>query len=103
MHKNRLHILNFAVHPEFRRRGVARGMVRKLIARLSAQRRNKIVMEIRESNLDAQRFFREIGFRAVAIRRLFYRETREDAYVFRYRYRVQDENQQWMVEEQARC
>ena len=33
LHKNRLHILNFAVHPDFRRRGVARGMVRKLIGK----------------------------------------------------------------------
>ncbi|HPM80023.1 MAG TPA: ribosomal protein S18-alanine N-acetyltransferase [Candidatus Anammoximicrobium sp.] len=90
LHKNRLHILNFAVHPEFRRRGVARGMVRKLIGKLSPQRRNRILLEIRETNLAAQLFFRETGFRAISVLREFYEDTPEDAYLMQYRYRPSD-------------
>jgi ribosomal-protein-alanine N-acetyltransferase len=90
LHKNRLHILNFAVHPEFRRRGVARGMVRKLIGKLSPQRRNRILLEIRETNLAAQLFFREAGFRAISVLREFYEDTPEDAYLMQYRYRPSD-------------
>ena len=35
LHKNRLHVLNFAVHEQFRRRGVAAQMAKKLIGKLS--------------------------------------------------------------------
>jgi len=90
LHKNRLHILNFAVHPDFRRRGVARGMVRKLIGKLSPQRRNRILLEIRETNLAAQLFFRAAGFRAISVLRDFYEDTPEDAYLMQYRYRPSD-------------
>lgn len=90
LHKNRLHILNFAVHPEFRRHGVARNMVRKLIGKLSPQRRNRILLEIRETNLAAQLFFRDAGFRAISVLREFYEDTPEDAYLMQYRYRPSD-------------
>ncbi len=87
LHRNRLHILNFAVAEAFRRRGVGRQMVEKLINKLSPQRRNRIVLEVRETNLAAQLFFRDIGFRAVAVLRDFYDDTTEDAYLMQYQYR----------------
>jgi len=90
LHKNRLHILNFAVHPDFRRRGVGKSMVRKLIGKLSQQRRNRILLEIRETNLDAQLFFRDAGFRAISVLRDFYEDTTEDAYLMQYRYNPAD-------------
>jgi ribosomal-protein-alanine N-acetyltransferase len=49
LHKNRLHILNFAVHPDFCRRGVGEQMIRKLVSKLSAQRRSRIMLEVREA------------------------------------------------------
>jgi ribosomal-protein-alanine N-acetyltransferase len=86
LHKNRLHILNFAVHPDFRRRHVGTSMVRKLIGKLSQQRRNRILLEIRETNLDAQLFFRDLDFRAISVLRDFYDDTTEDAYLMQFRY-----------------
>jgi [ribosomal protein S18]-alanine N-acetyltransferase len=87
LHKNRLHVLNFAVRPEFRRRGVGTAMMRKLIGKLSEQRRNRILLEIRETNLDAQLFFRDRNFRAISVLRAFYEDSPEDAYLMQYRYR----------------
>jgi ribosomal-protein-alanine N-acetyltransferase len=87
LHKNRLHVLNFAVRPEFRRRGVGTSMMRKLIGKLSEQRRNRILLEIRETNLDAQLFFRDCNFRAISVLRAFYEDSPEDAYLMQYRYR----------------
>ena len=87
LHKNRLHVLNFAVRPEFRRRGVGTAMMRKLIGKLSEQRRNRILLEIRETNLDAQLFFRDCDFRAISVLREFYEDSPEDAYLMQYRYR----------------
>jgi ribosomal-protein-alanine N-acetyltransferase len=90
LHKNRLHILNFAVAAEYRRRGVGARMTSKLIGKLSAQRRTRILLEVRETNLAAQLFFRKQGFRAVSVLRDFYEDTTEDAYVMQYRYRADD-------------
>lgn len=90
LHKNRLHILNFAVAAEYRRRGVGRRMTSKLIAKLSPQRRTRILLEVRETNLAAQLFFRKQAFRAVSVLRDFYEDTTEDAYVMQYRYRADD-------------
>lgn len=84
LHKTRLHVINFAVHPAFRRRGVGSQMLNKLIAKLSVQRRSKILLEVRETNLDAQLFFRDNGFRAVAVLRDFYDDTAEDAYLMQH-------------------
>ena len=86
LHKNRLHILNFAVHDQVRRRGIGTQMVRKLVSKLSPQRRNRIMLEIRETNLSAQLFFRDLGFRAISLLRDFYEDTTEDAYLMQYRY-----------------
>ena len=93
LHKHRLHVLNFAVHEGFRRRGVGSQMAKKLIAKLSPgtpagvpARRSRIMLEIRETNLSAQLFFRSLGFRAVSVLRKFYEDTPEDAYLMQYRY-----------------
>lgn len=85
--KTRIHVLNFAVAPAFRRLGVATQMAAKLIGKLSSQRRTRITLEVRETNLAAQLFFRSAGFRAVSVLRAFYEDTPEDAYLMQYRYR----------------
>jgi ribosomal-protein-alanine N-acetyltransferase len=84
LNKNRIQVLNFAVAGDFRRRGVGTQMVAKLIGKLSAQRRTRIAMEVRETNLAAQLFFRTAGFRAVSVLRNFYDDTPEDAYLMQY-------------------
>jgi ribosomal-protein-alanine N-acetyltransferase len=85
LHKNRIHILSFAVHPDYRRQGIGRAMVDKLISKLAYQRRSRIVLEVRETNLDAQLFFRQLGFRATSVLRSFYEDTPEDAFLMQYR------------------
>ena len=93
LHKNRLHILNFAVSPQFRRLGVGSQMVTKLISKLSPQRRTRILLEVRETNLPAQLFFRTSGFRATTVVRDFYDDTTEDAYVMSFLYRERQSEQ----------
>ena len=86
LHKTRLHILNFAVHPDFRKNCIGMQMINKLIGKLSHQRRSRILLEVRERNLTAQVFFRSLGFRAISVLRDFYEDTIEDAYLMEYRY-----------------
>jgi ribosomal-protein-alanine N-acetyltransferase len=88
LHKNRIHVLNFAVHPDFSRRAVGRQMMDKLIGKLSSQRRNRIMLEVRETNLSAQLFFRSMGFRAISVLRDYYDDAIEDAYLMQYRFQA---------------
>jgi ribosomal-protein-alanine N-acetyltransferase len=85
LHKQKLHILNFAVHPGCRRWGVGAQMVAKLISKLSSHRRTRITLEVRETNLPAQLFFRAQGFKAVRVLRSFYEDSGEDAFLMQYR------------------
>jgi ribosomal-protein-alanine N-acetyltransferase len=84
LHRNRLHVINFAVHPDFRHKGVGTALVTKLVNKLSPQRRNHILLEVRETNLDAQLFFKAMGFRAISTLRDFYMDTTEDAYLMEF-------------------
>ena len=47
LHRSRLHVLNFAVARSHRRLGVATRMMEKLIGKLTPERRNRIVLEVR--------------------------------------------------------
>src|ERR671938_643730 len=85
LHKAKLHILNFAVHPLCRRCGVGAQMVAKLISKLSSHRRTRIPLEVRETNLPAQLFFRSQGFKAVRVLRAYYEDSGEDAFQMQYR------------------
>lgn len=84
LHKTRLHILNFAVADDTRRQTVGLQMVQKLVGKLSSQRRTRISLEVRETNLAAQVFFRDAGFFATSVLRDYYDDSPEDAYVMQY-------------------
>jgi ribosomal-protein-alanine N-acetyltransferase len=86
LHKTRLHILNFAVAADYRRRGVGQQMIEKLIAKLSSQRRTRITLEVRETNLPAQLFFKSALFRAVTVLRAYYEDSPEDACLMQFRH-----------------
>jgi len=85
LHKTKLHILNFAVHPRFRRLGIGQQMVSKLIGKLSSHRRTRVTLAVRETNLNAQLFFRAQDFRAVKVLRSYYEDSGEDAFQMQYR------------------
>lgn len=86
LYKSRLDLWTFAVHPDFRGMGVGRAMIAKLEGKLSAQRRVRICTEVRERNLDAQLFFKAMGFVAINSIRGHYVDSDEDAIVFCYRH-----------------
>jgi [ribosomal protein S18]-alanine N-acetyltransferase len=84
LHQSMLRILNFSVSPNIRRQGIGTQMVQRLVDKLSQQRRREIVLEVRETNLNAQLFFANSGFRALSVLRNHYDDTMEDAYYMRY-------------------
>jgi [ribosomal protein S18]-alanine N-acetyltransferase len=84
LHKKKIQVLDLAVDPEFRRRGVGTQIINKLKGKLTNGRRSAIEMLVRESNLDAHLFLRECGFFASQVIRDHYDDTGEDAYRFGY-------------------
>ncbi len=91
LHKSRLHILNFAVADSARHRGIGQQMAQKLIGKLSSQRRTKITLEVRETNLPAQLFFKSAGFKATSVLRSYYDDSPEDAYQMEFAHAVEEE------------
>jgi ribosomal-protein-alanine N-acetyltransferase len=81
----KVHIENVAVHPDFRRIGLASVMVSHVIADLPRQKRKRIILEVRKSNTGAQDCYRKLGFREVGIRRGYYPPDWEDALLMEYR------------------
>lgn len=87
LHKGRIHVLNLAVAQDSRRQGVGTAMLAKLGGKLSRERRNRIMCEVRETNLLGQQFLRSRGFKAISVLREFYDDSEEDAYLMQYRFR----------------
>lgn len=85
LHESRLHILNFAVHPDWRRSLVGAQMAAKLISKLSNHRRRRITVDVRETNLAAQVFFHAQGFLATRVLRGYFEDSGEDAYRMQYK------------------
>lgn len=80
LHRTSLELLSIAVHPNFRRNGAGRAMIGKLVNKLSQQRRNRITLVVRETNLSGQLFFRDTGFLATQVVKSRWIETDEDGY-----------------------
>ena len=75
------HLLNIAVRPDVRKRGIGRSLLRECLRRSAHAGARRIFLEVRPSNQAAIRMYRKDGFRFVGIRAGYYTDTREDAIV----------------------
>ena len=75
------HILNVAVHPDYRGKGIGKGLVRSAIETCKALDLRRVFLEVRRSNIVARRLYSGLGFRVVGIRKGYYSDTKEDAIV----------------------
>jgi len=76
---NMVHILNLAVHPGKRRRGIARLMVREILMDAAIQDTLYAVLEVRKSNTAARSLYASMGFSHVSTWHRYYTDTDEDA------------------------
>jgi ribosomal-protein-alanine N-acetyltransferase len=76
-------VLNLAVAPEFRRRGIGGDLLEAGLAAFRRRRASDVFLEVRESNHSAQSLYLARGFRPVGQRASYYRNPREDALVLR--------------------
>jgi len=75
------HVMNVAVHPEWRRRGIARALLEQLFAQTSSDERRGYTLEVRVSNEGAIKLYESLGFRGRGVRRGYYTDNREDALI----------------------
>jgi ribosomal-protein-alanine N-acetyltransferase len=76
-----VHILNVAVAPEARRRGIARTLMTEAEKRAYAANAALMTLEVRRSNTSALDLYREFDYRAVGVRPNYYVDEGEDAIV----------------------
>ena len=75
------HVMNVAVAPDYRRRGIASTMLQRLFELTAGDGRRGYTLEVRVSNGDAIRLYERAGFKARGIRRGYYTDNREDALI----------------------
>lgn len=75
------HINNLAVRPELRRQGLGSQMLRAVIAEARRLGAGTLSLEVRRSNVAAQRLYLSAGFREEAVRKSYYTQPVEDALV----------------------
>jgi len=75
------HVMNIAVVPDFRRRGIGRALLERLFEVTSADPRRGYTLEVRVSNADAIRLYERLGFEPRGVRRGYYTDNREDALI----------------------
>jgi ribosomal-protein-alanine N-acetyltransferase len=75
------HIINIAVNSEYRRKGVAKTLLSRTLDYAKSAKAKKATLEVRVSNISAQNLYEKLGFKKVVIRRRFYPDNGEDAYL----------------------
>ena len=74
-------ILNIAVVPDARRRGIGKALLSFAIDHLKSQSCGSIFLEVRESNIAAIKLYANFGFRKLGVRKNYYESPRENAII----------------------
>ena len=76
-------IMNVAVHPDYRRQGIAENLINTLVADLKKRGCHALLLEVRASNTPAITLYEKVGFAQVGSRKNYYRNPKEDALILR--------------------
>ena len=76
-------MMNVAVHPDYRKQGIATGLITELIGALKKRESHCLTLEVRASNEPAKNLYQMLDFEEIGIRKNYYRNPREDALILR--------------------
>ena len=80
-------MMNVAVHPDYRRRGIAEALILALVEAVNAELdSHSLTLEVRASNDPAIALYRKLDFEQIGLRRNYYRNPKEDALILRKTY-----------------
>lgn len=74
-------ISNFAVHPDFRKKGIGEAVMRSVIKVIQRDGGVYVFLEVRPSNLAAQNLYKKLGFKILGTRKDYYQTPLEDALI----------------------
>lgn len=75
------HMTNIAVDPEFRCQGIGRNLILKLMEKALKLGAERMTLEVRENNHNAQRLYASLGFAYAGTRKHYYTDTGENALI----------------------
>jgi len=81
-------MMNVAVHPDFRRKGIAEALVNTLVDNLKTMGSRCLTLEVRVSNAPAIALYEKLGFSEIGRRKNYYRNPREDALILRKEWEI---------------
>lgn len=76
------HITNIAVLPEYRGQGVGNQLLHALVTYARAQSLAALTLEVRVSNVGAQKLYEQFGFECAGRRKRYYQDNNEDALIY---------------------
>ncbi len=78
-----IHITNLAVHPDWRRQGIARSLLSAVLEDARRRQLTLALLEVRPNNSEARDLYASLGFQVVGRRKGYYFDTGEDALLMR--------------------
>ena len=81
-------MMNVAVHPDYRRRGIAEQLCLSLVEALKEKGNHSLTLEVRASNAPAKALYEKLGFVQVGLRKNYYRNPKEDACILRKEWEI---------------
>lgn len=81
-------MMNVAVAPTYRRRGIAEGLIAALIGVLREKESHSLTLEVRQSNEPARKLYEKLGFEQVGLRKNYYRNPKENALILRKEWKM---------------
>ncbi|NDV19121.1 ribosomal protein S18-alanine N-acetyltransferase [Pseudodesulfovibrio sp. JC047] len=90
MIEDEMEILNIAVRPQYRRRGLAAKLLAKSLAACEEHHITKSFLDVKISNEPALSLYRKFGYKKIGVRKKYYPDTKEDALLFRYDFPTKD-------------
>ena len=79
-------LFNIAIHPDYRKQGLAKLLLKQLITELDAKQVKMLWLEVRESNTVAIALYQQLGFNEISVRKNYYptKHGKEDAIIMAY-------------------
>lgn len=74
-------IHNIAVHPQFRRQGIGQTLLRQVVEQARRRDSSRVTLEVRISNIGAQKLYESVGFTSQGLRKGYYSDDGEDALI----------------------
>lgn len=75
------HITNIAIDPAFRGRRLGERLMQEMMVQSMARGAERMTLEVRVSNLPAQRLYEKLGFVSHGVRKGYYTDNNEDAMI----------------------